>query len=282
MSSTGFTTIRREYVCYAYILGAIDIDVAAPFIQLSNETFTYNRITGRNLNTRHDDASDIYKCPDHAEYTARSTREGGMPAVDTFNTQRRMPVYQLHNTLPAADLLLKAMPWMKMVHINRHPIDQSYKWFERQWGVREINDPLSNVPIIDTPHGAVPWFAHGMAEQFIGLNPYERAVKSVLRLQAADDFGYDALDDEQKRQSIYRFPLEGLFTDPDRIVAEIGAFIGRVPRPEMAPMLIEENCPRNNVGSRRAEYTDAFRAHLAPDIMDELTAAADTYEARWL
>lgn len=271
-----------EHLCYLYILGAINIEVAAPFLQFDLETTTYNRIIGRDLNTRDEDASNIYKCPDHTEYLARTQRQGGMVAVDRFNDENRLPVFHTHNAIPAIDMMLKGLPSLKMLHISRHPIDLSYKWIQRGWGLREASDPLSFVPLAASPGGAVPWFALDWAESFLAMNPMERAVESVILLQQWDDDGYNKISADDRLRHVHRITFEDLMLSPKAIVGKLEIFFDREAHPAMDAMLAEEKLPfKPDIFEMRQSYFEEIRKGVSKDIAERLAAAAAAYEDCW-
>lgn len=271
-----------EHLCYLYTLGAIHIDVAAPFLQFDLETTSYNRIIGRDLNTRSDDASNIFKCPDHPEYLARAQREGGMTAVDRFNNENRMMVFHTHNAMPALDMMVKGLPWMKMLHISRHPVDLSYKWIQREWGIREASDPVSFVPLADSPRGAVPWFANDWAESFLSMNAMERAVESVILLQQWDDNGYNKLSDTQRAHHVHRISFEELMLAPKNVIADLETFFSREAHPAMDAMLEDESLPfKPDIFKMRRKFFDEIRNSVSKGTAERLAIAASAYEDRW-
>ena len=269
-----------EMMCYLNALGQINDTSSASFIQFAVEANTYNQIIGRYLNTRPSDLSSIYNSPDPEAVLKRAQTEDGMVAVNRSNLEKRFSVFQLHSTLMASGLLLEAVPTAKIIHLNRHPVDLAYKWFQRGWGKREPTDPLSFVPIIKTADGVAPWFAQGWERKFLNGNHLERIIDSVVYLNDWDDRGYSALD-KKKKQNIFRFALEDLFTTPDAVVENIGKFLETDPRREMGAMLLEERCPRDAPLKERQSMFEEIIESVSPDHEQRLLTASRAYESRW-
>lgn len=272
--------VSLEHLCYLHHIGGIDAAVAAPFFQFVADEHVYNRIIGRDLNTRLADESSIYKSPDPEEYLRRSTSEGGLEAVRKFNDDGRFPVFDMHNCLASASLVFQALPWARMVHVNRHPVDLAFKWHSRGWGRREAEDPLSFVPIVAHTNGPIPWFAHDWADNYQRMNPMERALESVLHLQQMDEQGYAALDDEKKPQ-VHRIAFEHLVTDSTAAIAELCRFFNTEPEDGIEVMMKAERCPRVIDPKEREAWFNVIKADVTPDALERLKAAGDVYRKRW-
>jgi hypothetical protein len=273
--------LNIEHMCHLYFVGGIRAELAAAFIQMSTNATIYDRIIGRNLNLRQDDASCILKAAQPKNMLQRVTSDAGIEALDCFNNENRMPVFHLHNAMPSIDMLIKAYPNLKMVHVSRHPIDLAYSWVKRKWGTRELSDPLSFIPIINSKNGPVPWFAFGWAEEFLEGSNAERALMSVLLLADEDEKGYQKLSPIQQSNHIFCFPLEQLFFEPKTVVANIETFFDREADKNMDQMLVTERCPRSHVRGVRQQRFDELKQSLSPRSIERLDAAALAYENRW-
>jgi hypothetical protein len=272
--------VAIEYMCYMIFLGGINEAVASPFVQYISEENSYNRMIGRFLNTREDDASSIFNCPDHAEYLQRASRPSGMDAVNSFIQENRFITFQAHNAMAAGGFIFNALPEARMVHICRHPVDQIYKWFERGWGEREIEDPLSFVPTTESPAGTVPWFANNWAEKYAAATPMVRALEGVLFLQNADENGFQALSEHQSRQ-VHRISLEHLVTNPDDVVRGISSFLQSEPHELMESMLLEERIPRVLDLEDRQQMFQKIASFATDDQAHDLLNASRAFETCW-
>lgn len=269
-----------EHMCYMFYVGSVSRETATSFLQFNTEEQTYNRMVGRFLNTRRDDASSIFLSPHHEEYIERASAPSGEIARKKFNEAGFIPVYPLHNGMVSGSLIFDAMPWAQLIHLCRHPINQTYKWFERGWGWRDIEDPLSFIPLIETHDGTVPWYAHNWAGQFLSGNAMERALDSVLKLQEADDNGFAQLSAEQSR-NVLRLPLERLLSSPEEVIKEISNFLGSSPHKKMVAMLKEEGLPLRLDTNRRQEMLDEISNHASPDRVERLLKASKVFEQKW-
>lgn len=269
-----------QHMCYLHYLGGVPKDVASSFIHNLIEENSYYRIIGRNLNTRHSDMSSIQKSVDPDAYFRRAKGPEGLEAIETFRQENRFPVFQIHNVLRSASLIFDTLPWAEWIHVMRNPIEQAHRWNARGWGTRELNDPLSFDPIFNTPYDPVPWYAVEWAEHFLSLNPMERAVEGVLRLQEEDELSYSALSKKQQSQ-IHRLCFESMVFNPEPTVEGISNFLEAPIKEPMMAMMAEENCPRpNDIKARRAVFNEV-KAEINPELAERLFQAARNYEERW-
>lgn len=270
-----------EHICYMHQVGVIDIEVAAPFFQFIAEVNILNRIYGRDLNTRLSDESSIFKSPNPGEFIRRSVADRHPDMLNDFNNARRLPIFDLHSCLPSAKLIFQGMPWAKIVHVNRHPIDLTYKWISRGWGRREAVDPLSFVPIIEHPEGAVPWFAAEWAEEYNRLNPKARALEAVLCLEQRDERGLAEITPTQRMQ-ILQISFEKLVTEPHATITKFADFFEAKIVDGFDVMLLEERCPRSIDSNERPQWLDEIAEDVSAEALDRLCAAGEAYDQRWL
>ena len=57
-----------EHIAYAHFLGEIDSAFGSALLQYQIEEHLYNRIIGRNLNTRLEDETNVSRSPDYGRY----------------------------------------------------------------------------------------------------------------------------------------------------------------------------------------------------------------------
>lgn len=270
-----------EHICYMHQAGAIDIDVAAPFFQFMAEESILNRMFGRDLNTRLSDESSIFKSPDPGEFIRRSVTERHPEILEDFNAHKRLPIFDLHSCLPSAKLIFQGMPWAKIIHVNRHPIDLTYKWISRGWGHRETSDPLSFVTLIEHPDGAVPWFASDWANRYNTLSPAERALEGVLCLEKRDEQGLDEITPGQRKQ-VLQIPFEKLVTESHELMHQFADFFNAEIADGFEIMLLEERCPRIIDPAERLKWLDEIAGNVSADALDRLRAAGNIYDKKWL
>ena len=269
-----------EKIAYMWGLDRLDQNDAARLLQVGTEEIIYNRAIGRNLNTRPSDDTSVSHSPDPDTYFNRSTHPDGAAAVDRFNLEGRVSLFYTHSVAQFIDVLFDAFPYLKFVHVARHPIDIAEDWFRRGWGERQGVDPRVFGLMINTDSEPVPWHAADWPEAYKTMRPAERCVESVVRLQRAADAKLDSLPTDRRHQ-VHRLAFENLLTDTDVQIAALAGFIDTQPEPKMHDLLAREKCPVSSATKMRAGNLKKLEAECSPDVIERLLEAAGLYERRW-
>lgn len=261
-------------------LGLIDKQTAARFLQINIDEIIYYRVIGRHMNTRTDDMSCVLNAPDPEEYIKRLAIPPGHETLKSFNARGRISLFHTHSVLMHADVLFSGLPYVKLVHVTRHPVDIAEAWLRRGWGERWGADSLAFSLIAESRAGVVPWYADGWADEYSAMTPAERCVESVCRLQAADLKTLRELDSLWKRQ-IFQFPLEQLIVSPAAVISALGDFLGTTPHKKIDALLKAERCPSDLPIAARKEKLDKLKAQAAQEFIERLRDASTAYERRW-
>lgn len=213
-----------EHIPVMESLGVLKQNDAISLFQTHLNLFVYERIIGRNINTRQE-SSGIYNALDYAEYFDRGKRRDGQLAVNKFLAQKRVPVFLVHECLPFIGFFERAVPGFMMAHIRRHPMDIIFSWYKRGWGARWGNDKLSFSPAIKVGGEGVPWFALGWADEWVELKnrPLDRVIKSIVSLYELEDVAYFGFSEKER---VCKISYEKLFEEPEVVMRKIVTFVG--------------------------------------------------------
>jgi len=206
---------RVEYFRYIPLLEIIPIflrlghfsqDATKLLFQIAMDIAVYEGSIGRNMNTRPEDATAIHKAPDFERYLKRMADARGDEAANEIIKEGRYPSFLIHEGLPHIELFFKAFPQLKLINIQRHPVDLVHSWIQVEMAPKLGGDPLLYYPVIEgADKTAIPWWVHPEdTARYPALNDTEKALLSVLRLQGHEQTAYKKLNVEQ-RKSILLF-----------------------------------------------------------------------------
>ena len=230
-----------EYIPLAYKYGKIEKDMAISILRTQMDTELYNGMIGRKVNTRPTDYTSIYKYHSPEVYLERQVMMDG-PVVSE-RVINESPIYMCwcHDLIQKSEIIFDAFEdKVKVVYINRRPIDIIYEWNVKGFGDRVGLDPTEMQYLLDFNGKAVPEQAIGWESEYLEMNPFERVVKMI---HTSFKRNYEALMQSDKN-SVMIVNFESLVTEPESTVAQLSNFLNSKPKAMMKNILERENCPR--------------------------------------
>jgi hypothetical protein len=279
---------RVDYFQYATVLehmpilwrmGLISTEAAVPFLQVQVELRIYDQALGRCLNTRTEDSSSIHHSTDKPRYLKRAEMDGD-DAYKSFLNEKRIPSFVTHEILPHARLFLDAFPYLKMVNIQRHPVDIIYSWAKRSFGSRFGQDPTFFVPMILGKETAKPWFTRDWDPPYESMSPMDRCVQGVLSLQDFEQKAYSDLNDDEKKQVMF-LAYERLVSNSNEVTGKVSEFLGTEPFENMESILKRERCFRELPTGERCQKFEEIGKEASPKSLKALMLKSNTYEKHW-
>jgi|GEM_PF-1716757 hypothetical protein len=270
-----------DYIPTMWHFGLIDDQSAPAFLRMMIDTYSYQRIIGRNLNTRPGDIfTSVFKALDVDDILARAKGEDGQGPIDRFNAAGRYQSYITHETLPHADLWLRAFPELRIILTVRHPIDICYSWNSRGLGARLGSDPLAFTPVVDIDGEPVPLYALNFPDEYINASPIDRIVMCVLSMLDLYDKGLTEIPDGHKEQ-VRVVSFEQFATDTNAQLETLAEWLGTTLHPEMATAMAREGVPRQLDQSGRRTRREMLRDHVDEELMAKLLERSSAYETEW-
>jgi hypothetical protein len=135
---------------------------------------------GRNLNTRLDDSSSIYHHPRRADFLNRvhQRRDAEFEKIKTVNFDEVTYPMLAHDWLSVWGVQANALPAMKLIRVERNPIDLAYAWYDTGIGLKEM--AFSHRFTRDSK--SVPWFASDFYQSFETQSEVDRIINSISHL----------------------------------------------------------------------------------------------------
>ncbi len=232
-----------EQVPHLEYLGFIPRQTAKFLIQTTIDTYGYNMRVGRDLNFRKGDKSSLVGSFEEKRYVKRMNEEKGYKQVlRDIASDGRYSVFILHEIMMNIKLLFEAFPQLKVLRMNRHPVDVIHSWYKKGWCKREATDPFSFGPCITAKDGDIAWYAHPWREKYNVLSHMDRVIECLNYLSRSAKKGYASLESKyQKRINVISY--ENLVEEPQKVLKSIGKFLKIDPSKHMSKILEKEHCP---------------------------------------
>jgi hypothetical protein len=280
---------RMDYFHYVAILehlpllaynNILDRQSTLSMMQLYLNQFGYDRMIGRGLNCRPDDSSSILNATDSKEYFERMKQPAYIEAVNSFKAKSRLLPFLIHDCLSHYSLFKDAFPKMKMINIQRHPVDLVHSWYKRGWGRRLGVDPLAFTPMFSrngVPHS---WFAtHWDVPLYEDMAEIDRVTRSIVTLARLDQ---KSLVSHGKDSGLLVVCYEHIFCEPFTVLKEISKFVERVPLPNMDAVLTREEIPAKSdlKEDRQLKFVE-IKKKSSTRFLNDLIQTSREYEEKW-
>ena len=203
---TGFERVEKqdyheflEYIPLAYKYNKIEKDIAIAILQTQMDTELYKNMIGRSVNTRPSDYTSLYKYHSPEIYLKRQTAEDGPIIAQVVQDEKPVYLNWCHDMIQKSDIVFEAFKEkVKLIYINRRPIDIIYEWDQKDFGERIASDPTEMQYIIDYNGRLVPEMTFGWEDEYLQMNSLERIVKLIFisferNLQALKNNRYNYL-----------------------------------------------------------------------------------------
>lgn len=247
-----------EQITMLHSLGLISNDVAMYLLRYSINFMLYEIFIGRNANFRPSDYTSIWNTRQPEIYFKRLFLEEGEAVFKQIDKDNPIFVLMFHNALWYADILFKAFPTLKILHMRRHPIDMVYSWYRKGYGADFCEKPHNALLTIEWKSEIIPFYAIGWEEEYKKLKEMDRIIHMILRIQEMNDKSLDSLS-EGNRKKIMIISFEKMATNPKPILSKICSFLDTKETLYTKVVLERERCPRTISTEERKMKRDRIR-----------------------
>jgi hypothetical protein len=212
-----------DYICISTFFNELDYCQAKEILRniVSNKCF--NISIGRDLNFRLADSSSIYNNPQRVKYLNRvhslpDKSFENLKFVDYKNVT--FPILS-HDWLSIWGVQNEAFPEIKIVRVERNPVDLVFSWLDTRIGIGDM--AFGHRCSFDNK--TYPWFAIDFIDKFDRLSNTERIILSISYLCKSAWGNIKRL--KKNGKSIICTSYEMLGEQPDIEMNRISNFIGR-------------------------------------------------------
>ena len=242
-----------------HAVGGISTDAAITLLRIETDMALYYSMISRGVNFRPSDTTSIFQDAYPLRYIKRLFLKERESSLNRISDDK--PIFQVltHDGLTNAPLFFNAFSnRLKMVYIDRNPIDIIYDWFTRGFGERIGTDPLDIQLTYKFRNEDIPLSARGWEETYIKSDIVDRVIGMVYNDDAGDWKGYGKLSDYLKEKVMF-INFDKLVTEPTMICKQIADFLGTNTTHRTKPILKKERCPRvidTNELHRKREFLE--------------------------
>lgn len=260
------------------LLDVISENAAVSLLQNEANTHIYETSIGRNLNFKVADSSSVCKNPNFQIYQQRVAAPDA-PPHDMAGEIRRSDqqfLFIAHNWLCNAPLCFKAFPDVRLIRMERNPIDLVYAWHAKGHG-----QPRAFAGRIVGKSGPQPWFAADWSEEYEGLGEMDRIIRSISHLDGTAKRSLKALPEPLRRRILFT-SYEALGSRPVAEAERIADSLGTRPGSTLGLFVTQESLKKRDQGSlekARADKLARIRQAATPRYVEMLVELDRSYAA---
>jgi len=270
-----------DFISVSYHFGGMEKSCAINLLRTAADDYIYNSYLSRNINFRWSDHSSVFKSPNKVRYFKRLFQKEGAHTVERII--REKPIFQTqgHDQMQFVELLLEAWPkTFRMLEIIRDPIAQIDSWLKRDWGTRYGKDPMALTPCFKYQNEAIPFYAFGWEDEYLEMEPIDRIIKMLYKLQVGNRKAYEKLSQNKKRQ-ILVIRFEDFVMNTYEYVESLATFLDTATTSQTKSAIKKQGCPRNLVAGDRIKQFNLIKKQASKQSLILVEEMIKDYKTDW-
>ena len=233
-----------EQIPFLNQLDKISDEASIFLIKTGISMMLYDNAIGRNVNFRKDDYTSVWKYRNPMEYINRLSIPDGDIVIKKLEKSSNIFPMMIHNGLIHANLWFSAFPSLKMIHMQRNPVDIVFSWINKGYGGDFYASKRTSTPVIKYKNEFLPYFAYGWENKYHQSNGADRVIYSIDHLRQQHKTAFEKLDEKIKEQILF-IDHQELLTKTNKNISTITKFLKTKTSEDTQIILRQENCPRD-------------------------------------
>ena len=268
-----------EFIPMLNIVNSISNEVSVTMMRFFIDNQVYENKIGRNMNFRLSDLTSVWNTSQPIKYISRLSKREGNIVFDNITKSRQFFLLLVHDALWHAKIYFKAFPNLKMIHIDRHPVDLIYSWYKKGYGSNFYDNPHNALLTIEWNKKTYPYYAYGWEEEYENSSEIDRIIKMINRLQSSGKDVYSSIS-EKKRKNILFIKFEEIVQKPLPILNEISNFLGTKKTKYTSIIMDKEKVPRKLYQQERLIKQEEIKKLTSEDSIKLLDIMIGDYKSR--
>jgi len=219
------TDYLMEQIIMMRMLGVLEGDVAQYLVRYAVDLAAYNLFIGRNVNIRPGDYTSILKTPGKsAAFAKRLLSEEGKAVRQRIIESDPLFIFLVHDALWHFDVYRDAFPRMKMVHMERHPVDVVFSWFSKGYGSDFALDAFNSTVTVNAGKKQFFYYTAGREDEYSRMSEADRVIRMVRDVSERHRRTYRSLSGNE-RKMVRIIIFEKFVTDPGPFLKDLAVFL---------------------------------------------------------
>ena len=269
-----------EHIPFLEHFGLIDKETAKELLQCDIDSYVYGMLVGRNFNFRRSDKSSIFNLPHYRKILQRSHQSDVVKILNDYYKKSVYSPFIIHELMPFIKLYLEIFPQIKIINLQRSPLDLVSSWYKRGYGTRPAKEPTFFMITFKTAKGPVPWYAYHFPKNFYSLSVMDRIIASIEILTKLYNQTLAQLSSQDKKK-ILILNYENILLNPQKIITTLGKFLGRQSLPAMQNILKREKLPNHHKLITRKQKHQEIKTLATKEYFEKLLKLEKEYYRKY-
>lgn len=258
-----------EQIPFLEFLGKLPEDTSVHLLRAGMNLMVYDNSIGRNANFRLNDYTSVWKYKDPVRYIQRLFDPDKDSALDKINGKKSIFSMMVHNGLWHSDIWFKAFPKLKIIHMQRNPVEIAFSWMEKNYGKNFYSSVRANIVTFNYKGSVLPYYAHGWEDEYIGHSEMDRIIYMISKIRKFHLESYEKLSQNFKDRVLFVSHHE-VATDPNVALIDVLKFIDTKYSSDTPRILSEERCPRIVIKDDLEKKKNIIKKASSSEAFDEL------------
>tara|TARA_B100001123_G_scaffold445050_1_gene595609 strand:+ start:4976 stop:5941 length:966 start_codon:yes stop_codon:yes gene_type:complete len=261
-------------------LGYIKNDVADYLIKINFNHLIYENSIGRNFNFRPKDWTSIRNYPKANLYIKKLNLKDGDVAYKKLLKRNTLSPFMLHDGIIYSKLLLRNFKNVKILHIQRHPIDIIISWLKKNLeNKKSLLNQRHLFLLFNINNKTIPYHSLRYYKKYLKLNHLERIIKTIENIIMSHKKNYQKLSKKQKKQ-IFFVNFDKFVTNPNKELKKICKFLKVKKTSATNLTLKKQRCPRKIELKLRKRNLFKIKKNLTYNFQKKIEKLIKEYEAQ--
>jgi hypothetical protein len=244
-------------------------EAAVYLLRAGMNLMVYDNAIGRNSNFRPDDFTSVWKYKDPMQYVQRLFSPDKDVVIEKLNKGKSIFSMMAHNALWHADLWFKAYPQLKIIHVQRNPVEIVYSWMGKNYGGDFYKSSRANILTYNYTGVLVPYYAYGWEDEYLNYRDTDRIILMVQKIVERHRDSYNNLSQNLKNKVLFVKHHE-IATNPDIELSKVVKFVNTTYSSSTSRILLEERCPRIIDANEIDKKISIIRKNTSTESFNEL------------
>lgn len=233
-----------EFITKLNKFNKIEDNAAAALIKMFLDHKIYQSMMGRETNFRYNDLSSVFNHPYPFEYFKRIFKSGDRDIPNRIKKNNPILNLTTHDLFAYSEILFEILEnRLIFFEIVRHPL---YMVIQQHINEKELFNNPRDIQLKFKHRGQeIPYFAHDFSDEYLDLNPIDRAVYLIKKFTEKNDQVREII--HEKKDNLLTIPFERFVLSPDNYLKKMVNLLDTEFGSKTTKILKKNNIPRKNI-----------------------------------